>query len=324
MNPSAPQHATTAMRWAHRLAWALACCTFPLIWVGGLVTTYGAGMAVPDWPTTFHYWFWYPIRKWFAVWDVVLEHGHRVLGMTAGLLTIALAVALWRSGHRRLRWLGIVALVGVVFQGTLGGLRVIANQVLLANVHGCTAPLFFSLAAALVTLSSPAWRGTAPARPGEGAAWLRTFTLALPVAIWLQIVAGAQLRHLLPDMAAAWTTLWVWVHVLNAFGLLAAVWWLRAIVGAASGGQPALVGRVGYLAWLLTAQFVLGLGTWLTNYGVPAWFADTIWSVRYTVVSQGRLQTWTTTAHVAIGSLALIGSVSLTLWTRRLVGGKRN
>ena len=41
--------------WSHRLAVALALVTFPLIWVGGLVTTYDAGMAVPDWPTTFGY-----------------------------------------------------------------------------------------------------------------------------------------------------------------------------------------------------------------------------------------------------------------------------
>lgn len=30
----------------------LTISAFPLIWVGGLVTTYGAGMAVPDWPGT--------------------------------------------------------------------------------------------------------------------------------------------------------------------------------------------------------------------------------------------------------------------------------
>ena len=42
-------------RWPHRLAVLLVCVVFPLIWVGGLVTTYDAGMAVPDWPTTYGY-----------------------------------------------------------------------------------------------------------------------------------------------------------------------------------------------------------------------------------------------------------------------------
>ena len=39
--------------WPHRLALATAGATFFLILAGGLVTSTGAGLAVPDWPTTF-------------------------------------------------------------------------------------------------------------------------------------------------------------------------------------------------------------------------------------------------------------------------------
>jgi len=54
--------------WPHRLAWALACAVIAMIWVGGLVTTYHAGMSVPDWPTTYGYWF-YPLPRWLhAFW----------------------------------------------------------------------------------------------------------------------------------------------------------------------------------------------------------------------------------------------------------------
>ena len=68
--------------WPHRLAVALACATFPLIWVGGLVTTYDAGMAVPDWPGTYGYnLLLYPWQTWIAgPWDLFIEHGHRLLG----------------------------------------------------------------------------------------------------------------------------------------------------------------------------------------------------------------------------------------------------
>src|SRR6187401_2379732 len=78
--------------WPHRLAVALALITFPLIWVGGLVTTYDAGMAVPDWPNTFGYnLLLYPWQTWLGgPWDLFIEHGHRLLGMAAGLLAIAL------------------------------------------------------------------------------------------------------------------------------------------------------------------------------------------------------------------------------------------
>ena len=64
------------------LAVVLVCATFPLIWVGGLVTTYEAGMAVPDWPTTYGYnLFLYPWQTWICgPWDLFIEHGHRLLG----------------------------------------------------------------------------------------------------------------------------------------------------------------------------------------------------------------------------------------------------
>ena len=67
-NPPDPL-ATSPNPWPHRLAWTLAIVVFPLIWMGGTVTTYEAGMAVRDWPTTFSYWF-YPFELWLAVWDV--------------------------------------------------------------------------------------------------------------------------------------------------------------------------------------------------------------------------------------------------------------
>ena len=43
---------TPPARIVHRLAVLSVCLIWPLIWVGGLVTTYDAGMAVPDWPGT--------------------------------------------------------------------------------------------------------------------------------------------------------------------------------------------------------------------------------------------------------------------------------
>ena len=64
------------------------CATFPLIWVGGLVTTYDAGMAVPDWPNTYGYnLFLYPWQTWLSgPWDLFIEHGHRLLGALVGMI----------------------------------------------------------------------------------------------------------------------------------------------------------------------------------------------------------------------------------------------
>ena len=149
-------------RWPHRLAVALVCATFPLIWVGGLVTTEKAGMAVPDWPNTYGYnLFLYPWQTWIGgPWDLFIEHGHRLLASAVGLLTIALVVTVWRCDTRGwLRALSVLALVAVVVQGLLGGLRVIQDEVLLARVHGCFGPAFFALSVALAAFTSSWWIG---------------------------------------------------------------------------------------------------------------------------------------------------------------------
>ena len=39
----------------NRFAWLTAGMTFLLLGLGGLVTSHEAGMAVPDWPTTYGY-----------------------------------------------------------------------------------------------------------------------------------------------------------------------------------------------------------------------------------------------------------------------------
>ncbi len=136
----------------------LAGSIFPLIWVGGLVTTYDAGMAVPDWPTTYGYnLFLYPWQTWlFGPWDLFIEHGHRLLAATVGLVTIALVVVLYRCERRTwVRRLGLAALALVLFQGWLGGMRVRMDARLLAQIHGCVGPAFFALAAALAVFTSP-------------------------------------------------------------------------------------------------------------------------------------------------------------------------
>src|SRR5690606_15722249 len=139
---------TTASTWVHRWAWLLACATFPLIWIGGLVTTTGAGMAFRDWITSDgHFMLIYPWLS--ASGDKFVEHGHRLLGALVGLLSIALVVVAWRSERRT--WVknySLLLLVGVVLQGVLGGMRVVLDKRTLALVHGCTGPLFFALCVA--------------------------------------------------------------------------------------------------------------------------------------------------------------------------------
>ena len=111
--------------WPHRWAWLLACGVFPLIWMGGLVTTYEAGMSVPDWPTTFGSWF-YPLQKWlYSFSEKMIEHSHRTIAQIDGIIFLVLLVSILRWERRKsVLWLSIVILAGLVLQGILGGMRV--------------------------------------------------------------------------------------------------------------------------------------------------------------------------------------------------------
>src|SRR5205085_11542580 len=93
---------------------------------------------------------------------IFYEHSHRLLGSLVGFLTLALAAACWRQGGL-VRRLGVIAVVAVVAQGLLGGLRVVLLEDTLAIVHGCLAQAFFGLVTAIVFLTSRAADRPAPA-----------------------------------------------------------------------------------------------------------------------------------------------------------------
>src|ERR1041385_8923617 len=101
----------------HAIAVLTACATFPLIFMGGLVTSHGAGMSAPDWPNSYGYnMFLFPPRLWIG--GVLYEHTHRLMGTVVGMLSIALCVVGWRVEMRRwVRWLCAGVLGAVIFQG---------------------------------------------------------------------------------------------------------------------------------------------------------------------------------------------------------------
>jgi cytochrome c oxidase assembly protein subunit 15 len=316
--------------WPHRLAWIVACGVFPLIWMGGLVTTYGAGMAVPDWPTTYESWF-YPLQKW--IWkistDLFLEHGHRTIAQLVGLASIFLLVAVFRSERRKtVRWLAIIILGGLLFQGFLGGYRVLWDERLLARIHGCTAPIVFCLCTLMVSLTSKTWQ-LCPFSMGEGQGlraasrpmlWLTPFLAGL---IYLEIVFGTLLRHPLLDAWTNWSLFWVWSKVITVGILAAGLIYLLLIAGKESFLVSMLRRRIFVLLLLFLLQVILACTTWVANYGWPKWFTDTLINWNYTVVRGGVLQIWITTAHAAVGSLVLVAAINLADWSWRLLRGSK-
>lgn len=308
--------------WPHRFAVMLVCATFPLIWVGGLVTTTEAGMAVPDWPTTYGYnMFAYPWQTWlFGPWDLFIEHGHRLLGSLTGLLAISLCAALWRWETRRyVRWLGVATLLAVIGQGVLGGMRVQWNQNLLAMIHGCTAPAFFALTAVMATITSRWWRG-APA-PGTAADRTRVTSLAAITSLiaYLQLTLGAQLRHVPDDASPTSFRAIVLLHLVVA-GVLTLYTGLAAFrTHRGCGAEPLLTRLANRLAALVALQLALGAGAWVMNYQWPQWVGENSWSVGHTNVQESLPQVIVTTAHMAVGSLIFVTAVLLTIRSGRLL-----
>lgn len=97
--------------WLHRFAVLTAAAALGLIGLGGLVTSHGVGMAVPDWPNTFGYnMFFFPVSKW--VGGIFYEHTHRLAASGVGLLTMVLALWLHgRSARPLMRWSGVVLMI---------------------------------------------------------------------------------------------------------------------------------------------------------------------------------------------------------------------
>ncbi|MEX2215690.1 MAG: COX15/CtaA family protein [Phycisphaeraceae bacterium] len=203
MNDTSPQPAPLPLHrpWRHRFAIAFVIATFLLIALGGTVTSKGAGLAVPDWPTTFNYnMILFPPSMW--VGGIFWEHSHRLMGMLVGLFAIGMAIWLWQTegrsqesgdrgqgtGDRRqgtesniespptpvggsarpwLQWFGIATLIAVSFQGVMGGLRVTELSTTWAVFHGITAQLVLCMTVLIAAATSRWWMALrAPSRQG--------------------------------------------------------------------------------------------------------------------------------------------------------------
>ncbi len=319
-------------RWPFRGAVVLVGATFVLLYVGGLVTTTDAGMAFKDWLTSDgHFMLTYPWLQ--SAGEKFLEHGHRLMGATVGFITIGVLVLLMRLESRKwVRIYGWLMLAAVIAQGVLGGMRIVFDERTLAMIHGCTGPLFFTMTVGLAVVTSRSWRNTeqrivAPrtadplfdrGRSHAAANRLAWFAVAATAASYLQLVAGAWLRHLPATASAETFRRAVYTHL-----TLAAVVSLTSIILAIVARRTAFDWKwvtrpATFLAVLLGGQLLLGLATWVTKFGMPRWLAG--WFGDYTFVAEagGTLPTILVTTHMAVGSLILVTAATTLFRSQRL------
>ncbi|MEP6936800.1 MAG: COX15/CtaA family protein [Chthoniobacterales bacterium] len=312
--------------WLSRFAWFTVAATLLLICSGGMVTSKGVGLAVPDWPTTFGYnMFLFPVSKWIG--GILFEHVHRLIASTVGLLTIILTWSLWRMERRSwVRNLGFAALAAVVVQGVLGGLRVTLLKDQIGIFHACVAQAFLGMLVLIALATTQAWRRLPSLSGGSRLAALAILATAL---IYGQLALGATMRHQhrdlaildfptaygnwIPDTSAAAlaginasrdaralsdvTAFHIWLQMAHRFVAVmisAAVilFWIRV---RSDGAAPTALRHLS-TAWLflLLGQVILG-----------AW---TIWSNKAADIA---------TAHVAVGAIMLSVGVSASAICRR-------
>lgn len=309
-----------------RVGMLLMAIVFPLIWAGGLVTTYDAGMAVPDWPGTYGYnMFAYPLSTWWSgPWDLFVEHGHRLLGSLAGIVAIGLVMATFWKEHRKwVRVYSVVLLALVIVQGMLGGFRVLLDDRLIARIHGCVGPAFFAASAGFCVVTSRWWHRQSA--PREEVQLQRRFLFNWPIimlaACYCQLVIGACFRHIAIGATPNEFRVLVLAHVVLAiaivFGTLFHMLTIYVARRSAAVKNRGLTKMPIILTLLIIAQFLLGLGSWVVKWGWPAWFADLDFAAGFVIGEKEFWQMNLVTAHVAIGSLLLA------VWTAHAIRCQR-
>ncbi len=276
-------------------------------------------MAFRDWLTSDGYLM--PFYPWLSsTGDKFIEHGHRLLGMTVGLLAIGLVGITWAKESRHwVRMFSLAILAGVILQGVLGGMRVVFDERTLALVHGCTGPLFFAMCAAMVVITSRWWQQSQPLAGLANSPLEKKFlqlAILTTILAYLQLVAGAVVRHsphLIGQSASAIFQAAVYLHVLLAIAIVvhgALLLWqaIRCRIPT---------GRCSLLATLIGLQIVLGGSTWIVKYGLPRWASRMFGEMSFANTADNALQAIIVTSHVAVGSLILVTALAIALRAAR-------
>lgn len=291
----------------------MACLAFLLIIAGGLVTSNNAGLAVPDWPTSFGSWYRIPPM----VGGVKYEHGHRMVAEFVGLLTIVVAVWTWLIDKRRwMRMLTIGAVLGVIFQGVLGGLTV-RNFLppAISTAHATMGQTMFCVLAAIAVFTSRGWLAEPEVRITRAdAAPLVRHCWMLIGFLYLQLVLGAAFRHVWTKLGPTAANRWpaqkiihsfLYPHILNALIVGGLIIYVGLRVISKHPGIPRLRKPAHGLLILLVFQLVLGFVAFVTRMQG----ADELQPTGTLVA--------TTVAHMGVGALILAFTVILTIQAYR-------
>lgn len=290
---------------------------FLLVSLGAFTTSIGAGMAFPDWPLSNGSL--NPIG-WLDNLAMFAEHSHRLSAGVMSTITIVLAVWLHRTEARPwLRKLANFAVVLVLTQAVVGGLRVLLERFhvamvdtsvgrLFAMLHACLAQFFVCVLIAIALACTRGW--IAGTRPAVACSVRRAGAICCAL-LFVQLAIAAVLRHsfaglaipafpystpsgnLLPD---AWNFR-VGIHfahrVMALILAIALPWFALKLRGDPNATLGQRFGA-SCLISLIALQILLG--------------AQIIWTLRSAAM---------TTGHVLVGALTLATTFCLTWLAHR-------
>ena len=184
----------------HLFAVLVAASTAVLIFAGGMVTSTGSGLSVPDWPNTYGWFmFSFPLEHW--VGGIFYEHTHRLIASTVGLpdrRAGALALA------RRAATLGATARLHRARRRSSRRACSAASpcsttcRTPISIAHASLAQIVFCLTVTIALVTSPGWkRASARVRrsPRRTTVCSSAIALVTTAAVYLQILVGATMRH---------------------------------------------------------------------------------------------------------------------------------
>lgn len=263
------------MTWLHQSAVLLCACTLALLLAGALVSSTGAGLALPGWPSL--------ARGAEAASGAGLQQAHRLLAALVALLAVLVAVLSWRFDPRPwMKGLSVAAVALLVGQAVYGGLAVISLLPAYFSVfHAALAQVFFGLTVALALFTSAGWLDRERGGAAESDPGLARWALASTVAIYVQVLVGATMRHsyvadgrpgglAIPDYPLAFGQVVPVAELGSSIVAVAFLHRLIALVTAAlvavtvarvyrrHAAESGLVRPASLLALLVAAQIVLG------------------------------------------------------------------
>jgi cytochrome c oxidase assembly protein subunit 15 len=236
----------------HRFSVFVVFWTVLLFVAGALVTSKDAALSVTDWPTS-HGTMVPPLSSLQG--GDLFEFSHRAVAGGLGIFVLVLAVLLRVKESRVwLRWLGVVAVLGVVIQAILGGQVVIRLlHYWLPVIHACFAQIVFGAVVGIALFTSKWWVSERPQLEDTGAPSIQSLSILNAAVIYMQVILGAGFRH--KDIP-------VWPHIAGAMVVLGVVTWTAVALRKRFGQSRELSKARILLHAIFGAQFLLGFAAY--------------------------------------------------------------